>query len=198
MKTFFDFIYVGENIVSSRDCKNLIKYFEKHTELHESGKQGKHEVNPKLKLSTDICFLPEDSSNKECVRHINPFLKSLDREVLDVYLKRFELGLTQMEKWLLCPYFNIQRYFPGEGYFNWHSESSSKMSANRKFVWMFYLNSVKNGGTEFYHQNLCTEAKEGSLVIWPADWTHLHRGQIGQNEVKYILTGWYTFNGEAS
>ena len=196
MKTFFDFIYVGENIVSSRDCKNLIKYFEKHTELHESGKQGKHEVNPKLKLSTDICFLPEDSSNKECVKYLTPFLKSLDKEVFNTYCKRFGLGLLQMDSWSLCPYFNIQRYFPGEGYFNWHSESSSNETASRKLVWMFYLNNVENGGTEFYYQNLCTEAKEGSLVIWPADWTHMHSGQTEQNNVKYILTGWYTFDGE--
>ena len=58
---------------------------------------------------------------------------------------------------------------------------------------MFYLNNVENGGTEFYYQNLCTEAKEGSLVIWPADWTHMHRGQTEQNNVKYILTGWVEF-----
>jgi len=198
MKTFFDFVYVGENIVSSRDCKNLIKYFEKHSELHEPGKQGKSEINKDLKSSTDICFLPEHSSNKECVKCLNPFLKSLDAEVFNVYAKRFHLGLLQMESWSLCPYFNIQRYFPGEGYFNWHSESSSKESSNRKIVWMFYLNDVENGGTEFYHQNLCTEAKEGSLVIWPADWTHLHRGHNEQKSVKYILTGWYTFNGGGS
>ena len=29
-----------------------------------------------------------------------------------------------------------------------------------------------------------------------ADWTHIHRGQTEQTDVKYIMTGWYTFGGE--
>jgi len=29
------------------------------------------------------------------------------------------------------------------------------------------------------------------LVIWPAYWTHLHKGQISQSQTKYITTGWY-------
>jgi hypothetical protein len=196
MKTFFDFIYVGENIVSPFNCKNIIKYFENNPKLQEMGKQGDHKIDKSLKFSTDICFLPEHSSNKKHVRVLNPFLKALDEEIQNVYKKRFNLSLLQMEEWSLCQYFNLQRYHPGEGYFNWHFESSSKKSADRKIVWMFYLNDVENGGTEFYHQNLCTEAKEGSLIIWPADWTHLHRGHTEQKNTKYILTGWYTFNGE--
>ena len=38
------------------------------------------------------------------------------------------------------------------------------------------------------------DAGEGRLVIWPAYWTHFHRGIISETETKYIATGWYTFN----
>jgi uncharacterized protein YbdZ (MbtH family) len=58
------------------------------------------------------------------------------------------------------------------------------------------LNDVDNGGTEFMYQSLTTEAKEGSIAIWPADWTHIHRGQTEQTVVKYVMTGWYTLGGE--
>jgi hypothetical protein len=57
---------------------------------------------------------------------------------------------------------------------------------------MTYLNDVKNGGTEFKYQNLKTEAKEGLTLIWPSDFTHVHRGIIA-NEIKYVITGWYNF-----
>lgn len=197
MQTFHDFIYVEENAISSMNCRRLINFFEKNTDMHGPGQQGDHDINRELKASTDICFLPEHANNRKIRRVITPFLKALDKAVLGPYNDRYSEGLAKMEPWSLCPYFNLQRYLPREGYFNWHSESSSRASAGRKIVWMIYLNDVKDGGgTEFKYQGITTRAKEGSIVIWPGEWTHLHRGQISQTGVKYILTGWYTFYGE--
>ena len=64
---------------------------------------------------------------------------------------------------------------------------------DRLLVWMVYLNDVNDKGeTEFFYQHHFEEPKQGKLVIWPSDWTHLHRGIISPTETKYILTGWYT------
>ena len=38
---------------------------------------------------------------------------------------------------------------------------------------MTYLNTVKNGGTEFKYQKLKTKAVKGKTVIWPAA-GHIH------------------------
>ena len=35
-----------------------------------------------------------------------------------------------------------------------------------------------------------TEGKKGLTLIWPADWTHTHRGVISQTKEKTIITGW--------
>ena len=56
---------------------------------------------------------------------------------------------------------------------------------------MLYLNNVKNGGTEWKYQELKTEAVSGDLVIWPASFTHTHRGIISKTDEKYIATGWF-------
>ena len=58
---------------------------------------------------------------------------------------------------------------------------------------MFYLNTVKDGGTYFENYDLSLEAVEGRLVIWPAYWTHFHRGIVSKTETKYIATGWFSF-----
>ena len=55
---------------------------------------------------------------------------------------------------------------------------------------MIYLNNVTNGGTYFDNYNLTLNAVEGRLLIWPAFWTHFHRGVVAPNERKYIITGW--------
>lgn len=58
---------------------------------------------------------------------------------------------------------------------------------------MTFLNNCKNGGTQFKYQNLTIPAKKGLTLIWPAEWTHTHKGQISIEEEKYIITGWFNF-----
>ena len=56
---------------------------------------------------------------------------------------------------------------------------------------MLYLNNVPDGGTEFKYQNIITPAVKGNLIIWPADFTHTHKGVISKTKEKYIATGWF-------
>ena len=58
---------------------------------------------------------------------------------------------------------------------------------------MTYLNTIENAGTEFFHQDLKVDAVKGKTLIWPADWTHTHRGIINNEKEKYIFTGWLSF-----
>ena len=58
---------------------------------------------------------------------------------------------------------------------------------------MTFLNDVPDGGTEFMYQNITVPAKKGLTLIWPASYTHVHRGQISKNFEKYIITGWFSY-----
>jgi prolyl 4-hydroxylase len=59
---------------------------------------------------------------------------------------------------------------------------------------MTYLNGVDDeGGTDFYYQRLRMRAKKGATLIWPVDWTHMHRGVVSPTQEKYIVTGWFSF-----
>ena len=35
--------------------------------------------------------------------------------------------------------------------------------------------------------------EQGKLLLWPAAFTHTHRGNPPLNEVKYIATGWIEY-----
>ena len=90
--------------------------------------------------------------------------------------------------------FNVQHYLPGEGYPQWHHEqnnASIEMSM-REAVWMLYLNDVPDGGTEFKFQNRRVQAEKGKMVLWPAYFTHTHRGVVSETTEKYIATGWFS------
>jgi hypothetical protein len=67
------------------------------------------------------------------------------------------------------------------------------MYQTRILVFMTYLNDVPDGGTEFIYQNIISPAKKGLTLIWPAEFTHLHRGQISKTKEKYIVTGWFNY-----
>ena len=69
--------------------------------------------------------------------------------------------------------------------------ADAEMNWRRSLVFMTYLNDVEDGGTEFLYQNLTIPAKKGLTLIWPAFFTHTHKGQISKTKEKYIVTGWF-------
>ena len=48
------------------------------------------------------------------------------------------------------------------------------------------------GETEFLWQGLRVKPKAGTVCIFPASFTHTHRGNPVYSCDKYIATGWYT------
>ena len=84
---------------------------------------------------------------------------------------------------------------PGQGYHVWHPEITSADSCTRVLVYILYLNDVTEGAeTEFLYYKKRIAPKQGTLIVFPAHFTHTHRGNNNLSEVnKYVLTGWYTF-----
>lgn len=188
------------NLVSKEFCTDIINIFE-NSNLKQKGesyvkKDGLiQKTANNTKISTDICIFPtfvkkaKDAGEpiwEEVVEYVN---SKLDL-ALDEY-KDIHPILDKIQKFALEGY-NIQRYLPGEGFYNWHCENSGyKLGGDRVLAWMIYLNDVEDGGTEFKLQNHTEKAEAGKFLIWPAGWTHIHRGQISETTTKYIITGWY-------
>ena len=94
--------------------------------------------------------------------------------------------------WRLSPFYNIQRYDgPEEGFFSLHNEHTG-MYPYRMLAWMVYLNDAESG-TKFPYQDKTIIPKTGRTVIWPAGWTHPHKGVTPNRGFKYIATGWFYF-----
>ena len=87
----------------------------------------------------------------------------------------------------------MQKTNPGGGYHLWHSEQGNEDHSARCLVYSLYLNDIDDAGeTEFLYQKLRISPKENSMVIWPAAFTHTHRGNVVHgNKSKYIITGWF-------
>jgi len=92
----------------------------------------------------------------------------------------------------------MQRTGPGGGYHLWHGEQGPGLQASRVVVYMLYLNNIipEHGAeTEFLYQKKRFSPIENMMVIWPAAYTHSHRGNpvLGETH-KYIVTGWFYYD----
>lgn len=141
----------------------------------------------------------DETVKKSLDRTLYGFLKgSYTNEVLypalQEYLKLYEWA-NNTYIFDVIEEINVQRYNPGGGFYKYHFERDTPLSSYRHLVFMTYLNDVNDGGeTEFYHQNLKIKPEKGLTVIWPSDWTHVHKGIPSMTETKTIVTGWLSYD----
>jgi len=191
------FIFTKEVALKPEICREVINQFEKSPHKNPgsiSDSEGRilNDAS-KIKKSTDISLHPEQLSD--------PIWGDLLRTIVDTvyfglrdYKIRYGQALYNLPDLEICQLINIQRYLPNEGFYEYHAENISDNNKERVLVWMIYLNDVTDGGeTEFLFQRIFERPTEGKLVIWPADWTHFHRGIPSPTQTKYIITGWLSF-----
>lgn len=174
---------------------NLVDYFENHKEKQTLGVTGSG-YSSNIKDSTDISVSPKDLSlpGNEI---FEPYFENLFECFRD-YTSQWPFLMSFIKSLEISP-FNLQRYESGQHFRKTHSERSSLASLHRVFAWMTYLNDVSEedgGATVFTHYNLSIQPKKGLTLIWPAEWTHAHRGSVMNANVKHIITGWMHFPNE--
>ncbi|MCW5829203.1 MAG: 2OG-Fe(II) oxygenase [Deltaproteobacteria bacterium] len=70
--------------------------------------------------------------------------------------------------------------------FTWHIDARQTFQATRFLTILTYLNDVAEGGeTEFSYQGIKVQPEEGSILVFPPYWTHVHRGAPPRSGVKY-------------
>ena len=121
-----------------------------------------------------------------------PFCEIFWDKIYEQYGKKFSI-LKDMARHEIIE-IKIQKTIPGGGYHIWHPEMQSIHEKGRCLVFMLYLNDVEEGGeTEFLYQHKRIQPKRDRFVLWPAYFTHTHRGNPPLSGEKLILTGWVEF-----
>lgn len=187
-----NFIQIYDNALLDEECDEIIDFFESLPEeqTHEGQIFGfDHDdilVDKSYKDSRDYW------GNFHQWNNVDKILASRLAENIKKYRETHK-EVDNIAVWELDHEYNIQRYYPNQGYHAPHCEHGDAPST-RVLAWMFYLNDVTDGGgTYFTNYDYTTQAKKGRLVIWPAYWTHTHHGVVSPTETKYIATGWYIF-----
>ena len=183
-------IYIANVMFPNELCDVVIdiienkanKYDEKHFLKNYNG----------IKRKDKACFLDDfeldmlnDTGQMNIITDINNYLTDALVEYSEIFTT---LGATPIRSTRQ----KLQKTKKGGGYHVWHHEQDSIESLHRVLVWTIYLNDVEEGGeTEFLYQSKRIKARKGKICIFPAGFTHVHRGNPPLSGDKYILTGWW-------
>jgi hypothetical protein len=184
--THNQFIGIYENALSKDKCKNIIKLFDGDLNNKVDNNGNTQFGKDKMERYDYQKFYRSDNTSNSIVLKVNEILD----ECIQLYAKEFwivkQLKATSLE-------IKLQKTPPRGGYHVWHCEQMSE-DPKRVLAWTIYLNDIPEGEgeTEFLWQGLRVKPKAGTVSIFPAAFTHTHRGNPVYSCDKYIATGWYT------
>jgi hypothetical protein len=189
-----DFIGVFDGLFSSEYCKKWINHFE---EADSNGfSYNRFNSNKLPKISMDDQSISFDNgkfyNNHEMKVECQEFNTKFWHICYRLYADKYSVLKTADQHQIYSV--KIQRTNVGQGYHVWHFEDSSRNVSNRILAFILYLNDINEGGeTEFLYLHKRIKPVEGRMVIWPAGFTHTHRGNPPLKDTKYIMTGWVEF-----
>lgn len=192
-----DFIAVYKDVYPEGYCQHLISEFERLTQEgagHNRQQEmyaHKHEKND-MQLGLNFGLYTVGPFNNRSSTSV--FFEGVQR-CYNHYTEQFS---PLREGKIIATHMKMQRTDPGGGYHIWHGEQGNGFDANRVLVYMLYLNTLtpeEAGETEFLYQQRRIRPEENTLIIWPAAFTHTHRGNTVFGErSKYIVTGWFFYD----
>jgi hypothetical protein len=190
-----EFISSYENILPINVLDECVEYIKGLEELPDSSFKEKDGIYLNRKGS--------DQFKSKAERHdYSTFFEitnlALANKVLDAILPAIgeyakEFSLDQIDR---IRFDNVKGQLTPElgSYSVWHSEQGITDTATRCLAWQVFLNDIpKYGEIEFLFQKTRIRPKKNTLLVWPAAYTHIHRGNPPVGASKLILTGWGTY-----
>ena len=185
-----NFIGVYDNYVTPEECNKAIKLYEDQNKFNNT-------LN-RINFEKASILDKQDKQYFANGGNIDVWWEDLRSMIFnfDIAFKHYIQNTGAESAYNGGPFYytglKIQKTLPTEGYHVWHIEHQKGFEMEpRAFVFSIYLNDVEDGGeTEFLHFSKRVKPKTGRIVIWPAAFPYLHRGNPPLSGEKYILTSW--------
>lgn len=185
-----NFIGVYDNYITPEECNKAIQLYEDQNKFNNT-------INRKTIERASI-FQKQDRQFFAASNNVDVWWESLKSMIFnfDIAWKHYSEHTGGDQAYDGGPFYftnlKIQKTLPTEGYHTWHIEHGKSYPFQaRAFAFSIYLNDVEDGGeTEFLNFSTRVKPKTGRIVIWPAAFPYIHRGNPPLSGEKYILTSW--------
>ena len=184
-----NFIAVYDNYITKQECNKAIEIYEQQNNFNNTMNRIAGE-NTSVLQKQDQQYFMNRTNIDVWWKDLKPMMLNYDL-AWNHYIKN-----TGADDAYGVPFnftsLKIQKTLPTEGYHVWHVEHNQGFENEpRAFVFSIYLNDVEDGGeTEFLNFSRRVKPKAGRIVIWPAGFPYVHRGNPPLSGEKYILTSW--------
>jgi len=196
---FSKFLYTNPHSISKQLCDEIIHLYEFETKYEGVTGGG---LNKNVKDTSDFII-----QNNEKWSKIYEFLGNELQLNIKTYFDRLNENEMYNENTntkhkffnnaeVIIKTFMIQRYIKQVGRYIYHHDSSIEWNESqyRIVTFLWYLNTVNEGGeTEVLGEHKI-KPEAGKLLLFPACWTFPHTGKIPISDNKYIITGWIYLN----
>ena len=188
-----DFLYMDDNALDKNLCKEIVKYTSDHGVLNNNS----FSTNQNQSLSERTYFKDDTSFVIHTFMLIEDYWKNVYEIINDGYNKYLSKwsGVVKEREQAYCPIMKYHVVHQYQGYHAWHYEWMGNQYPSNDIVlaWHISLTSHKNEGElEFKYYDKRIEPEAGRLLIWPAGFTHTHRGNcIRSDTQKHYMTGWW-------
>ena len=185
-----NFIGIYDNYVTKEECNRAIEFYENQNKFNKTLNRMSFENASTLTKQDQQLFLYPNELNVWW-EELKSMIVNYDL-AFNHYLKNTGAGSAYDNVQFHFTSLKIQKTLPTEGYHVWHIEHGKGFNDSaRAFVFSIYLNDVEEGGeTEFLNFSKRVKPKSGRIVIWPAGFPYVHRGNPPLSGEKYILTSW--------
>jgi Rps23 Pro-64 3,4-dihydroxylase Tpa1-like proline 4-hydroxylase len=181
---------VFEHFLSDDECDAFIALYENRDKKgYTYNRQDSEDAGGLIKTDTALSISFGDCYGHKKIEKLNAdFVNNFWDNAIKKYGQYYPM-LLKIDKKMWG--YKIQKTIAGEGYHIWHCEDSSPNDTTRILTYTIYLNDDFTGGeTELLHKNMRLTPKKGTLAIFPANYTHTHRGNPPLTGEKYIMTSW--------
>lgn len=184
-----DFIMVMDDAYTKDECERFIQVYDVAEASGMTMTRQEREGALPSQKKDGSCFV--SNFNFEHSSEAASFTDKFWEKIHPHYANAFPESLNDSSNEYKIYTIKLQKTRKSEGYHVWHYESGARRACHRLMAWVLYLNDVEEGGeTEFLYQSRRVSAKQGRFVLFPAAYTHLHRGNPPLSNDKYIATGW--------
>jgi len=190
-----DFIGIYDGYIPDEACDQAIELFNKYQEFNKvfsrftsEGTTQDSKNDKQLFCTGDVLTDQEFNVNKLKLLMVN-FDMALRHYYTETNVKKYTADD------IITDHVKIQKTMPSQGYHIWHIEhGQGRENEKRVLVYSIYLNTVEEGGeTEFLYQSQRVKPVKGRIVIWPAGFPYVHRGNPPLSGEKYIVTSWINY-----
>ena len=187
---FEDFIGIWDNNVNENICKEFVKYYDWTVKNNYNISPNVREREVGGNREDEAIFIGS-SSMQYPSSLCNQYWECLEQCVLE-YLTKYTIQVSgELHSWM----FKVHKVKEKQGFHAWHYENPAYAERDRFLAFMTYLQAPSEGGeTEFLFQSKRIDPVVGRTLIWPAGFTHKHRGNPPLKGEKIYITGWFHLN----